>query len=210
MKIEQISFLLKKKYQLNKSQKNKLLKFIFLLMKWNKKFNIISMKKPNDIITKHILDSLNLAYFLKNGNILDIGSGGGLPSIPIAIIKTNLNFYLLEPKIKKICFIRYIISTLKIKNIYIYHMRIENFICNKKFNFIISRAFMDLKKFVCLFEKSSLKEYTIINMYSYLSMDILKKIFIDQNYKVEIVNLTKTKSIVGHRNLVFIKIKKFN
>ena len=90
--IRYIDSLLENKYKLHFSEKEKLLKFIFLLMKWNKKFNIISMKNPKDIIKKHILDSLTISFFLTNGNILDVGSGGGFPSIPIAIIKEKLHF----------------------------------------------------------------------------------------------------------------------
>ena len=69
---------------------------------------------------EHIIDSLNLIQYLKNGNILDIGSGAGFPSLPLAIFKTNLKFYLIDSKIKKVSFIRYVISSLDIKNVQIF------------------------------------------------------------------------------------------
>ena len=176
-------------------------------MKWNKKFNIISIKNPESIINKHIIDSINIIEHIKiPGKVLDIGTGAGFPSIPLAIYKNTVYFYLLEPKIKKISFIRYIISSLKIKNVNIYHLRLENFYLKEKFTCIISRAFVDLHKLLNFFKTSNLKKCTIILMNSYINIQIVKRFFFKKISNIKIVNVTNTKNIVGHRNLIILKI----
>ena len=199
---------LSKEYITCKDKKKKLLKFVFLIMKWNEKFNIISMKDPKNIIKKHIIDSLSLIKHLKKGDILDIGSGAGFPSVPIAIYREKQNFFLLESKIKKTSFIRYIVSILKINNIFIFHTRLENFDINQHFSYIVSRAFVDLKNFIAFFRKSLLKECVIIIMNSHLNVGVIKKFFTNKTSEIKIVNITKFSNKMGHRNLIFFKINK--
>ena len=206
MNTDIIKKLIENNYKLEKNKKQKVLKYLFLLMKWNKKFNIISMKNPENIISKHILDSLNLMKYIKYGKVLDIGSGAGFPSIPLAIHKTKLNFYLLESKIKKISFIRYVVSSLNISNIFIYHIRLEYFIVKEKFSYIISRAFIDLNLLVNFFQTSEIKKCTIIIMNSYLNVNLIKKFFLRKVSNIKVINMTKTKNMIGHRNLIFFKM----
>ncbi len=124
---------------LKKNQIKKILKFIFLIKKWNKIYNLTSIKTSKKIIFFHILDSLTIIKYLKNKNyILDVGSGVGLPGIIIAILLEKISpktkIHLIDSKNKKIIFLNQVKIELNLKNISIFLTRVENF---KKKNFTI-------------------------------------------------------------------------
>lgn len=124
---------------LNKIQIKKLLKFIFLIKKWNKIYNLTSIKTFKNMIFLHLLDSLSIIKFIKNTNyILDVGSGVGLPGIVIAILFEKIypktQIHLIDSKNKKIAFLTQVKLELNLKNIFIHLSRVENF---KKKTFLI-------------------------------------------------------------------------
>ncbi|MEI6125020.1 MAG: 16S rRNA (guanine(527)-N(7))-methyltransferase RsmG [Pseudomonadota bacterium] len=123
-------------------------RYLVELQEWNKKINITSITKAEDIIIKHFLDSLTVFQYIDvYGCVVDIGSGGGFPGIPLKIKKPSLNMLLIEAKRKKANFLRHTIRTLNLNGIDVYNGRAEDF--NKKncFDFAISRAFTDLYSF---------------------------------------------------------------
>jgi len=97
-----------------------------LLKKWSKKLNLISLKNPNEIYFQ-IIDSLALAPFFKSTSNIDIGSGNGFPAIPLSILNKETDFFLVEPRKKRVSFLSYVKSTLDLKNITIISQRIEDF-----------------------------------------------------------------------------------
>ena len=126
---------------LTKEQQNKLLLYVELIQKWNKAYNLTAIDDAEEIISKHILDSLTVVNFLQGQNIIDVGSGAGLPGLPLAIVCSNKQFYLLDANIKKTSFIQQAIIELSIENIKVIHQRVEQFVPQNKFNIVISRAF---------------------------------------------------------------------
>ena len=78
---------------LNKYKKNQLLMFVNLLNKWNKTHNLTSIKKTKDIFDKHLFDSLSIKEFVLGGEVLDVGTGGGFPGIPLAVLFEEKEFY---------------------------------------------------------------------------------------------------------------------
>jgi len=117
------------------------------LIDWNKKFNITSITSPREIIIKHFVDSLSAAGLeeIKNNNlIMDTGSGGGFPGVPLSIVSPDKKFILVESNKKKIGFLEHIQYTLELRNIEIINERIENLSGNSvyrnKIPIIISRA----------------------------------------------------------------------
>ncbi|MGI9227361.1 MAG: 16S rRNA (guanine(527)-N(7))-methyltransferase RsmG [Gammaproteobacteria bacterium] len=132
-----------KKLQLSitEDQQNKLLLYVELIQKWNKAYNLTAIEDAEEIISKHILDSLTAVNFLQGQNIIDVGSGAGLPGIPLAIACSDKQFYLLDANIKKTTFIQQAIIELSIKNIKVIHQRVEQFAPQSKLNTVISRAF---------------------------------------------------------------------
>lgn len=109
---------------------------------WNSKINVISRKDEDHLYEKHVLHSLSIAavFELKSGmNVLDLGTGGGFPGIPLAIFFPSVNFYLADSIGKKIKVVQAIAEQLGLKNITAHHTRAEN-IKNKKFDTVVSRA----------------------------------------------------------------------
>ncbi|SDU60241.1 16S rRNA (guanine527-N7)-methyltransferase [Desulfobacula phenolica] len=125
------------------------------LMVWNKKINLTAIKKPLQIAEKHFIDSIAAASFLGNEqSVIDLGSGGGFPGIPIKIMNPSVNVVLIDSSRKKINFLKHVIRMLDLDKIDAIHSRVEDLHENNayknKFDAVISRAFTDLSRFVDL------------------------------------------------------------
>ncbi len=134
--------------ELNKLQLDKLLLYSDLMKEWNAKINLVSRKDIDNFVEHHILHSLSIAKFIKfvpNTKILDIGTGGGLPGIPLAIYFPEVEFLLVDSIAKKIKVVRDITERLEIGNIKSEQIRSENI--KGKFDFILGRAVSQIDKF---------------------------------------------------------------
>ncbi|CBL47387.1 Methyltransferase, glucose inhibited division protein B [gamma proteobacterium HdN1] len=128
----------------------KLLKFLELLHKWNKAYNLTSVRDPEEMVVRHLLDSLSILPWVKGPKVLDIGSGGGLPGIPLAICLSELSFTLLDSNGKKTRFLQQAATELSLPNLQIVNARVENFQPAQSFDQITSRAFSALTLFMQL------------------------------------------------------------
>lgn len=115
-----------------------------LLIRWNKKINLTSITNPNEIITKHILDSLSLLPHVHGERLLDVGTGAGFPGLPLAIFLSETHFTLLDSNRKKITFIQHAAAKLGLNNVKATHVRIQDLKTEKPFTSITARAFADL------------------------------------------------------------------
>jgi len=140
---------------------NILLNFCKLIQKSNKLYNLTSIIQTEEMLSKHILDSLSINYLIKGKNVLDIGSGAGLPGIPLAVINPDINFLLLDSNNKKIIFLNHVKINLNIKNIDLVHARIEDFNNDVRFDTVICRSYATLSK-IYLNSKKHLKNRGII------------------------------------------------
>ena len=125
------------------------------LMAWNKKINLTAIKDPLKIAEKHFIDSIAVVSSFENEEcLIDMGSGGGFPGIPIKIMKPSLKVVLLDSSRKKVNFLKHVIRTLHLENIEAFHSRVEDLHENEayknKFDAVISRAFTELSGFVGL------------------------------------------------------------
>ncbi len=134
-------------------QRNQILMFMALLLKWNKAAGLVSPKDENNLFIRHFCDSLQpllLFGFKKNASVLDIGSGGGFPSIPIRIFRPDLSFLLMDSNRKKCSFLNEIKDQLNFDNVEIDCKRIESLAQDKKFDYVESRGVGSLVKFAQL------------------------------------------------------------
>ena len=139
------------------------------LMMWNKKINLTAIKQPLQIAEKHFIDSLAAASFIKNKNsIIDLGSGGGFPGIPLKIMNPLLNVVLIDSSRKKISFLKHIIRLLGLEGIDAIHSRVQDLhdknLYIAGFDAVISRAFTELSNFVELASPFLNKKGTIYAM----------------------------------------------
>ncbi len=125
-----------------------LLTYMVQLKEWSGTYNLVAPRERDFLLARHILDSLSIAPWLQPGSLLDVGTGAGLPGLPLAIIKPEMEVTLLDSAGKKIRFIRHVGRTLKLANIQPLQQRVEEFSEGKAFANITSRAFASLKAFV--------------------------------------------------------------
>ncbi len=125
---------------------NLLSQYIELLFQWNAVYNLTATKNPEDFITDHILDSLVIGPFLLGDRIIDVGSGAGLPGIPLAIYYPDKQFTLLESRAKRVRFLQAVIATLKLKNVNIVNLRTEQYHVDHLFSTVVTRAFSSLNE----------------------------------------------------------------
>jgi 16S rRNA (guanine527-N7)-methyltransferase len=125
-----------------------LLGFIKLLEKWNKAYNLTAIRGREDMVRLHLLDSLSIASFIEGKRVIDIGTGAGLPGIPLAIYLPEIEFVLLDSNAKKTRFVQQAILELKLKNVSVCHNRVEQYHPEKGFDTAITRAFAGLSDIV--------------------------------------------------------------
>ena len=134
----------------DETQLELLLAFIKLLEKWNKAYNLTAVRHREDMARLHILDSLTVLPFIQGKQVADIGTGAGLPGIPLAIFSPDVEFTLVDSNAKKTRFVQQAILELKLKNVNVMHSRVENMKIDALFSTVIMRAFANLKDIMCL------------------------------------------------------------
>jgi len=128
----------------------KLLIYKNLLIKWNKVFNLISVKGVEEIVTHHFLDCLAVVPYIEGKNILDVGSGAGMPGIIIGLCYPEKNITLVDSVGKKTAFLKQTCAELNLSNITVLNMRVEDITTNKFFDSIIARAFSEMQVLIDL------------------------------------------------------------
>ena len=128
----------------------KLLAYLALLDKWNRVYNLTAVRDTERMVSHHLLDSLAAVPFFQAEAVLDVGSGGGLPGIPLAIARPELQVTLLDSIAKKTAFLLQAKAELGLANLSVVTRRVEDFRPESGFDIITSRAFSDLREFVTL------------------------------------------------------------
>ncbi|MBU2870962.1 16S rRNA (guanine(527)-N(7))-methyltransferase RsmG [Colwellia sp. E2M01] len=125
-----------------------LIQYVELLNKWNKAYNLTSVRDPSEMLVKHIMDSLMVGEVLIGNNFIDVGTGPGLPGIPLAILYPERNFVLLDSLGKRITFLRQVVFQLKLTNVTPVKARVEEYQGEQAFDGVLSRAFSSLNDMV--------------------------------------------------------------
>jgi 16S rRNA (guanine527-N7)-methyltransferase len=136
--------------KLSPQARQRLLDYLALLRKWNKVYNLTALREPQKMVSHHLLDSLAVVPHIEAQRILDVGSGAGLPGIPLAIARDDWRVTLLDSSHKKAAFLKQAAIELKLSNVTVCCERVEAWLPEQKFELIISRAFSDLAEFVTL------------------------------------------------------------
>jgi 16S rRNA (guanine527-N7)-methyltransferase len=130
-------------------QQQRILQYVALLNKWNKVYNLTAVREPERMIGLHMLDSLAVLPHLADARrILDVGTGGGLPGIALAIARTDMHVTMLDSLQQKTTFVRQAVGELLLINAAVVCERVEQFKPTEKFDVVISRAFAELSDFV--------------------------------------------------------------
>lgn len=126
---------------LSESVVERLLAYLAMLVKWNKAYNLTAVRDPGEMVTRHLLDSLAVVPHLEGGRIIDVGTGAGLPGIPLAIVFPEREFTLLDSNGKKTRFLVQARAELGLENVTVVHARVEAFESDQRFDCVITRAF---------------------------------------------------------------------
>lgn len=135
-------------------QQQQLLNYVELIIHWNRAYNLTSVREPQDIVIRHILDSLSTAPYIYGDHVVDVGSGAGLPGIPLALCFPDKQFTLVDSNGKKARFLFHVVHTLRLTNVKVVNERVEGFqksnLLNEvhqfqKFDTVISRAYTSIR-----------------------------------------------------------------
>ncbi|CAM2953921.1 16S rRNA (guanine(527)-N(7))-methyltransferase RsmG [Vibrio diazotrophicus] len=142
------SLIAKTDLDVSDKQREQLLGYVGLLNKWNKAYNLTSVRDPADMLVKHILDSIVVSPYLDGERFIDVGTGPGLPGIPLAIMNPEKEFVLLDSLGKRIRFIKQVLHELGIVNVVAVQSRVEEFDPEGGFDAVLSRAFASMSDMV--------------------------------------------------------------
>jgi len=129
---------------------DQLANYLTLLVKWNRVYNLTAVRDEGKLVTHHVLDCLAVVEHLPPGNVVDVGSGAGLPGIPVAIACPDRSVTLVDANQKKSAFLKQVIAELCLSSVNVVTERVETYRPTELFNTVISRAFSDLASFVKL------------------------------------------------------------
>ncbi|TXI81484.1 MAG: 16S rRNA (guanine(527)-N(7))-methyltransferase RsmG [Crocinitomicaceae bacterium] len=167
-----------------------LLKYQDALVLWNKAYNLTAIREPKEMLVKHLLDSLSILPHLPEGRLLDIGTGGGMPGLIVALCQPERECVLLDSNGKKIRFLKQFIADMKLPNVEAVQTRVEDeesIAELGKFELITSRAFASLTDFVRLSEPYLFEKSTIIAMKGVIPHEELTQLC---QYQQQIIELS--------------------
>ena len=135
---------------LGRDAMTKLIEYLALLEKWNRVYNLTAIRDAGKMVSGHLLDCLAVVPHISGGSVLDVGSGAGLPGIPLAVAKPDIHVSLLDSNNKKTAFLKQVVAELRLKNADVVCARVESWHPEEKFDWIISRALAGLAEFAAL------------------------------------------------------------
>lgn len=184
-------------------QNELLIQYLELLIKWNKAYNLTAIRDPEEMFIKHIVDSLSITPFIKGESILDVGTGPGLPGIPMAIMFPSKHFSLLDSNGKKTRFLVQAKMSLKLSNIEVFNVRVENLPNNKLFDQIMSRAFTALDNMVKLCKHLLSGNGEFLAMKGLIPKDEIA--MVDSDFGIESIIPLMVPGCMDQRHLITVK-----
>ncbi|EEC0565770.1 16S rRNA (guanine(527)-N(7))-methyltransferase RsmG [Salmonella enterica] len=187
-------------------QKTQLVAYVDMLHKWNKAYNLTSVRDPAEMVVRHILDSIVVAPYLQGQRFIDVGTGPGLPGIPLAIVLPDAHFTLLDSLGKRVRFLRQVQHELKLENITPVQSRVEAYPSEPPFDGVISRAFASLNDMVSWCHHLPGEKGRFYALKGQLPEDAIASL--PDDFSVESVEKLRVPQLEGERHLVIIKSNK--
>ncbi|EKS6178744.1 16S rRNA (guanine(527)-N(7))-methyltransferase RsmG [Salmonella enterica] len=187
-------------------QKTLQVAYVDMLHKWNKAYNLTSVRDPNEMLVRHILDSIVVAPYLQGQRFIDVGTGPGLPGIPLAIVLPDAHFTLLDSLGKRVRFLRQVQHELKLENITPVQSRVEAYPSEPPFDGVISRAFASLNDMVSWCHHLPGEKGRFYALKGQLPGDEIASL--SDDFSVESVEKLHIPQLEGERHLVIIKSNK--
>jgi 16S rRNA (guanine527-N7)-methyltransferase len=128
-------------------QVGQLMAYLALLQKWNRTYNLTAIREPSRMVSHHLLDSLSIVPQIGSGPVLDVGTGAGLPGIPLAIARPDVQVTMLDSNSKKTAFVQQVVTELGLANARVVNARVESWSPAEQFESIVSRAFSNIRDF---------------------------------------------------------------
>lgn len=191
-------------FPVSEQQQAKLIDFVLLLHKWNKTYNLSSVRQPSDMLVKHIFDSIVISPFLDGNTYADVGTGPGLPGIPLAIMCPEKSFTLIDSLGKRVRFMKQAIHELKLENAIPLQSRVEDIMPINTFDGVLSRAFASLDDMLHWCKHLIAKDGVFLALKGQLREDELNQIPAQFTLVQSIPLLIP--SFTGERHLVKIKM----
>ena len=189
---------------LDEQQQSTLIEYVNLLDKWNKTYNLTAVRKPEQMVMRHIIDSLSICPYLRGKRILDVGTGAGLPGIPLATVFPERQFTLLDSNNKKTRFVTQAVSELELSNVDVVQSRVENFQTPELFDTITTRAYSTIGDMVKQTSHLLAADGTFLAMKG--TNPIAEMDGLPSNYKVEENHIIKVPGLDEERHLLEIRI----
>jgi 16S rRNA (guanine527-N7)-methyltransferase len=188
---------------LDASQQEKLLAYIALIAKWNRVYNLTAVREPERMLSRHVLDSLAVLPHIEGPEIADVGSGAGLPGIPLALARSDWKVALIESNHKKTAFLRQAAIELALANVEIREERAEAIEPGGVYDTVIARAFSDLSEFVAAgaaLAKPGGRLVAMKGVHPYEEIAALR-----EGWRVEKVVALEVPGVEGERHLVIMR-----
>ena len=188
---------------ITEQQQNQLDKLVLLLHKWNKAYNLTSVRDPIEMLVKHVMDSIVVSPYLQGHKFIDVGTGPGLPGLPLAIINPDKHFVLLDSLGKRISFIRNAVRELQLTNVESVLSRVEEYTPSQRFDGVLSRAFTSLKNMT-----DWCKHLPAPNGLFYALKGIYNRqevIELESKFQINEVIKLNVPDLIGERHLVLLK-----
>lgn len=180
---------------------DKIVRYLELLFEWNQRFNLTAIRDPEQMMIRHIADSLVVAQFLSAERILDVGTGAGLPGIPLSLVLPNTKWTLLDSNGKKISFLKHVKAELELENITIVQTRVEQYIPELCYDGIITRAWTSLEQMIKMLKHLSCPQAKLWALKGKFPVEELK----DVKKSYEVIPLT-VPMLQEQRHLVVVSL----
>lgn len=189
--------------EISTEQQAKLVRFVEMINKWNKAYNLTSVRDPHQMMIKHILDSLAVKPYVEGQTVIDVGTGPGLPGIPLAIVLPETHFVLLDSLGKRVRFMKQCAHDLGIANIEPVQSRVEEHQPQQPYDCVLSRAFASLKDMLHWCSHLVDSEGKFLALKGQFPQEELDEV--SNHYQITSINNLSVPELEGERHLVTIK-----